>query len=50
MIKNHNNRALGAEFLIFGMVLGMVLRFQKMTASKLGVPPSGLFALNQIYG
>ena len=26
-VQNHHNRALGEEFLIFGMMLGMVLRF-----------------------
>ena len=34
-VKNHNNYALGDRFLIFGMVLGMVLRFSKISASKL---------------
>ena len=48
-VPNHHNRALGEEFLIFGMVLGMVLRFKKITGHKLGAPPSGLFALNQIF-
>ena len=48
MVKNHQFRALGEEFLIFGMVLGMGVRFSKTIANKLGSPPSGLFAMNQI--
>ena len=42
-------RALGDKFLIFGMVLGMGVRFSKTIANKLGTPPSGLFAMNQIH-
>ena len=30
------------------MVLGMGIRFSKTIANKLGTPPSGLFAMNQI--
>ena len=30
------------------MVLGMGIRFSKTIANKLGLPPSGLFAMNQI--
>ena len=47
-LKNHNNCALGDRFLIFGTVLGMVMRFSKIIASKLGAPPSGQFEFNSI--
>ena len=40
--------ALTDKYLNFGMVLGMGIRFSKTTANKLGSPPSGLFAVNQI--
>ena len=38
-LKHHNNCALVDRFLIFGMVLGMVLRFSEIIASKLGGAP-----------
>ena len=48
MVKNHHVRALCDKSLNFGMVLGMGIRFSKTIANKLGLPPSGLFAINQI--
>ena len=48
-VKKHQHCAFGDKFLIFGMVLGMVIRFTKNIANKLGSPPSGLFAMNQIF-
>ena len=47
-VKNHNNCALGDRFLIFGMVLGMVLRFSKIIGGKLGAPPCGQCEYNSI--
>ena len=41
-------RALCDKYFNFGMVLGMVIRFSKTIANKLGSSPSGLFAINQI--
>ena len=35
-----------AEFLNFGMVVGMGIRFSKTIANDMGAPPSGLFAQN----
>ena len=48
LVINHHIRALCEKFLIFGMVLGMGMRFSKMIANNLRAPPSGLFAINQI--
>ena len=40
------NWAFCAEFLNFGMVVGMGIRFSKTIANDMGAPPSGLFAQN----
>ena len=46
LVKKDKNWAFCEEFLNFGMVVGMGIRFSKTIANDMGAPPSGLFAQN----